>query len=124
MFHIRALIYNRDRETSKRLSAAEAEIPCPISLSEEDVNCADDLLVNAMVWGLLPAYEMENPFLRLFVNQLSKGGYALPHRTKLTKMITKKYEETKEVVCYTDRHRINSYLQILRTKRKCLTLRP
>eukprot|EP00731_Ephydatia_muelleri_P034784 Em0076g17a len=38
-----------DRETSKRLSAAEAEIPCPISLSEEDVNCADDLLVNAML---------------------------------------------------------------------------
>ncbi|KAL5479771.1 hypothetical protein EMCRGX_G006663 [Ephydatia muelleri] len=87
-----------DRETSKRLSAAEAEIPCPISLSEEDVNCADDLLVNAMVWGLLPAYEMENPFLRLFVNKLSKGGYALPHRTKLTKMIAKKYEETKEVL--------------------------
>eukprot|EP00731_Ephydatia_muelleri_P029103 Em0020g747a len=88
----------RDRETSKRLSAAEAEIPCPISLSEEDVNCADDLLVNALVWGLLPAYEMENPFLRLFVNKTFKGGYALPHRTKLTKMIAKKYEETKEVL--------------------------
>lgn len=59
---------------------------------------ANDLLVDAIVWGLLPSYMMENPFLRQFVEKVSRGSFVLPHRTKMTKMIEAKYEEVKELV--------------------------
>ena len=59
---------------------------------------ANDLLVDAIVWGLLPSYMMENPFLQQFVEKVSRGSFVLPHRTKVTNMIEAKYEEVKELV--------------------------
>lgn len=83
-------------ELSKPLIANPPEIPP--NVKEADLKEANDLLVNAIVWGLLPMCVVDNPFLRQFVEKVSRDSFALPHRTKLTEMVDKKYEEVKELV--------------------------
>ena len=50
-----------------------------LKMKATDLKEANDLLVNAIVWGLLPMCVMDNPFLLQFFEKVSRDSFALPH---------------------------------------------
>ena len=64
-------------ELTKPLGAGTEVFGLAPILGEKDIKEANNILVDAIVWGLLPSYMMENPFLRQFVEKVSRGSFIL-----------------------------------------------